>query len=545
MFSLSWLRERGLTRARPSGRRRTAKAVALGFLIATTFLQTGCRSGGFGSGCSLFSPCGFPARATSKILQPFRQVGGRLGGLGACGDGCGTPGCDAPMEYAGPVGVVTPGVVPLGPPSGFPAESTLPSTVSPSVEPPTQLEPLPSARPDAGPTRSGTTNSGVRRSQSSSYDAKRPVQNPGVDLTNSVVSTPASTRDRGRAVDLDAGNVLDNLPPLDLPPEVTGRSDSPPVAPAAAKTPTAAPTPTPTTASALPHDQPAGREGGGTGPESPPPAAVAAIAAPSAPSPDADAASQGALGVSRFVVVDLKLAGGSAPSTVGLGWLAEKGYRTVLDLRDPGKIDPRFIGEAAKRGLRYVSFPTDLASLDRGHLDRFSAELALDAARPLYFFDEDGRIAGALWYIRRVLTDKVAWDVARREAEQIGLVDAESWKTTREYVDSSLAAAPKASAPAEPSTPAPAPASAPAPAPTEKPPVQAQAVEPPVLAAVASDAAFAAFVPSLDVDSDVWQPLAAMLVTGLSFRLAFIGRATIPTMLARTRASLPAPEPRS
>jgi len=540
MFSLSWLRQRGLTRARPSGRRRAAKAVALGFLVATTLLQTGCRSGGFGSGCGLFSPCGFPARATSRIMQPFKRLGT---GMGLCGDGCGTPGCDAPMEYAAPAGVIVP-AAPLAAPAVVVPGGSVPSTVSPSIDSPTNLEALPSAEPGPSPARSGTS-SGVRRpTQGSSYDAKRPVQNPGVDLTQSLVSTPSnaarvssdSTRARGRAADLDSGSVLDHLPPLDLPPEVTERGDSPPVAPAAAKTPSPAPTPTPTTASASPHDQATGRadSGAAPAPSETPSIAVAAAPADAAPAPSADEASQGAVGVSRFVNVDLKLAGGSAPSTVGLGWLAEKGYRTLLDLRDPAKIDPRFIGEAAKRGLRYVSFPTDLATLDRDHLERFSAELALDAARPLYFFDEDGRVAGAIWYVRRVLTDKVAWDVARREAEQIGLVDATSWKLARDFVDARLGNAPADSTPPI-ATPAPA---SPEPAPTAKPPAQAQAE---VKTALAVPRAPRPGTPL----SDTWHPLAAALVAGLTFRLAFIGRASIPTIRSRTRASLPGPAPRS
>ncbi|WP_165063693.1 fused DSP-PTPase phosphatase/NAD kinase-like protein [Paludisphaera rhizosphaerae] len=524
MFSLSWLRERGQTRARPSPRRRTAKAVALGFLVATTMLQTGCRSGGFGNGCSLFSPCGFPARATSRIMQPFR----RIGGGGACGDGCGQPGCDSPVVYDSPGMVVSP-AVPLGAPTTIvPGGAAVPSTVAPT-DSPTSLEALPSAAPDAAPSRS----SGVRRpSSTSSYDTRRPVQNPGVDLT----SAPATRTTRTPAS--DPGSVLDNLPPLDVPPEVAGRNDNTQAAPAAVKTgasgaapaASSAPSPTPTTTSASPHDPIGGRaEGAGS---------LRDTALAAAPAPDVDNAANGAVGVARFVPVDLKLAGGSAPTTVGLGWLAEKGYKTVLDLRDPSKIDPTFMGEAARRGLRYVSFPTDLARLDRNHVERFSAELALDAARPLYFFDEDGRTAGALWYVRSALNDKVGWDVARRDAESMGLIDAASWKVVRDFVDASLGT--KTAAPVE--TPKPSPA------PTAPVPKQAHAPAEHHLA----DASTPVAVPEppkpvrgSDDYSDAWKSVAALFLTGLTFRAAFIGRASIATIRARTRASLPAPSPRS
>ena len=523
MFSLSWLRERGQTRARPSPRRRVAKAVALGFLVATTMLQTGCRSGGFGNGCGLFSPCGFPARATSRIMQPFRKIGG---GFGTCGDGCGQPGCDSPVVYDSPGMVVTPGV-PLGAPTTIVPGTTVPSTVAPA-DAPTQLEALPSATPDAAPSR----NSGVRRpSSSSSYESRRPVQNPGVDLTSAPISRSP------RTADADPGSVLDNLPPLDVPPEVAGRNDDAKAGPSAVKSRTngavsPAPSPTPATTSTSPHDPIGGRAEGADGGRD---SSLAAVA----PAPVVDSSTNGAVGVARFVPVDINLAGGSAPTTVGLGWLAEKGYRTILDLRDPARSDAAaFMAEAARRNLRYVSFPTDLTKLDREHVDRFSAELALDAARPLYFFDEDGRTAGALWYVRSALNDKVGWDVARRDAENMGLVDRASWKLVRDFVDARLG--PKPVAPPE------GPKAAPAPAPTAPAPRQVQAPIERQIAAAPEPAPVVSPVPTRGADySDAWQPIAAMLVTGMSFRMAFIGRSSIATIRARTRASRPAPAPRS
>jgi hypothetical protein len=38
-----------------------------------------------------------------------------------------------------------------------------------------------------------------------------------------------------------------------------------------------------------------------------------------------------------------------------------------------------------------------------------------------------------------------------------------------------------------------------------------------------------------------WRPLAAMLVTGLTFPLAYLSRSAVPVIVACTRATLPAP----
>ena len=119
-------------------------------------------------------------------------------------------------------------------------------------------------------------------------------------------------------------------------------------------------------------------------------------------------------GIRRFVALEPKLSGGSLPSPAGLDWLAEKGYRTLLDLREASEVDPAFIEEVANRGLRYVALPIGLKKVDAPHVDRFNLEIALSDARPLYFCDSDGTRAGVLWYLRRLTVDKVDEPAAAR-----------------------------------------------------------------------------------------------------------------------------------
>lgn len=537
MFNLSWLRERGVTRGRPAARRRV-RTLALGAMIVGGLFQTGCQSGPCGS--RVFGPCGFAARATSRVVEPFRRVAARVTGGPEYVSG-------APIEYAEPMGVVVP-AAPFGTTPPVVEGSSIPSTVAPTnPDAPTNLEPLPRAEPGPSPSN---RSSGVR--QPSSYDAQRPAANParGENLAHTLISTPdpavkpvretAKPSNRAAAAgDLDT--VLDDLPPLDLPPEVTARSDSPPIAPAAEKpepkkAEAAAPAPDaiPTSAPAPADDHASGRLGREAEP-------TPAAEAEPPPAPAIEPASNEALGISRFVVVDLELAGGGAPSPIGLGWLAGKGYKTLLDLRDPSEIDLAFLGEAARRGLRYVSFPTDLEKLDREHIDRFAAELALNAARPLYFFDDDGNRAGAMWFTRRVLIDKVGWEIAHREATELGLTNNETWQTVREAVERQLAlSAPipagrvDANANANANTPAPPPAPKPE---APKPTALLESVQGGVPALVEMIRNSSSGLP------DAWRPAAAILLTSLSFPLAFLGRSMIPVIVAKSRASLPGPGP--
>jgi protein tyrosine phosphatase (PTP) superfamily phosphohydrolase (DUF442 family) len=163
--------------------------------------------------------------------------------------------------------------------------------------------------------------------------------------------------------------------------------------------------------------------------------------------PEPDPSLSGSAGVppARFVAVDLKLAGGSAPTTAGLKWLAEKGYRTVLDLRESSEVSPTFVAEVTNRGLRYIALPISLKSIDSDHIKRFNYEIAAADSRPLFFFDTDGSSAGALWYIHRVAIDRVEEQLARREAQELGLANQDYWLAAAEQV--AAAAAPPKSAP--------------------------------------------------------------------------------------------------
>ncbi|MGZ3386640.1 MAG: fused DSP-PTPase phosphatase/NAD kinase-like protein, partial [Isosphaeraceae bacterium] len=166
------------------------------------------------------------------------------------------------------------------------------------------------------------------------------------------------TRDTSSPLDGDdKGNsesVLDHLPPLDLPSDVTEKTTTPPVQ---RKPQSPAPAPAPAS------DHLSGRS------SREPDLTLTGTARP-APEPASSAG--GAPGISRFVAVDLKLAAGSLPSAAGLDWLTEKGYKTLVDLRESSETDLPFIGEATKRGLRYIVLPVNLKSIDRAHVARFN-----------------------------------------------------------------------------------------------------------------------------------------------------------------------------
>ena len=276
MFSVQWLGARGLNRGKPGlpgGHGRRLAVLAL--LMTATVFETGCQS-------SLCGPCGVVGRATSFIRSPFHRNGG---GAACCGTetvsdgGCISSG--VPVEAGAPV--IVPGATVL--PGGATPSNVLPPDT------PSNLEPLPKA--DPGPAPSGS----IRRLPSSngsktgtSYETLRPYspssRSRNDNLAHTLISTPVpaarsaqdlarSTRREGNQV--SGESVLDHLPPLDLPAEVSEKTATPPVAPAVERKP---PAPAPT------GDPLSGRSSSG-------PAPGRAGLSPTAPAPEPAASTAG------------------------------------------------------------------------------------------------------------------------------------------------------------------------------------------------------------------------------------------------------------
>jgi hypothetical protein len=157
-------------------------------------------------------------------------------------------------------------------------------------------------------------------------------------------------------------------------------------------------------------------------------------------------------------------------------------------------------------------------------------------ARPLYFFDSDGTRAGTLWYIRRVAVDRVNTEIARREAEDLGLNNPDYWSAARSYLERpdnlrsqafDATGTVSAADPQETAEPA-------------SQPVRSQTLTGPTALAPASSPA-PSTAPPAAFDTTAWRPFAAIAITGLIFPLGYWSRTVFPTILARTLASLPAP----
>ncbi len=499
MTTLNWLRSGRSpsgTPARPKPQQSRVWILVLLALAGAS--QTGCQSGG-----GMFGPCGPCSGMGSGISNNLRNLSERMfrpfhrGCKGCSTCGVGQPGC---VEYGTPVGApVTGPIVTPGP------AATIPSGTESM---PQQLEANPSADPAPKPGDSGARNSTPK----ASYEAYRtrprasrsaadslakssiPLLEPAPSSSLATKSTPAKS---SNPLDDDLGPLL--LPNRDDTTNYGSGSPSPPAVPAAdaPKPVSAVPAPAETRTEAAS-------------------AASASLPTPVSPAP----------GIQRFSNVDAKLSGGSVPNPTGLEWLDEKGYKTIVDLRETTEVPSSFIAEVTRRGIRYVALPIPRTTLNADHVSRFNLELSLADVRPLYFCDTDGNRAGALWYIRRLTQDKIDPQVASREAEELGLTDKALWQAASNYLEA-VKNTQKESKP--PVTPAQRIKSFGLDAPSDSTTARSQ-VAPTPLAAMPE-------VPGGDPTG--WGSYAALAVTVMGVPLAYLSTSSLPSLRDLKRASLP------
>jgi protein tyrosine phosphatase (PTP) superfamily phosphohydrolase (DUF442 family) len=137
-----------------------------------------------------------------------------------------------------------------------------------------------------------------------------------------------------------------------------------------------------------------------------------------------DRAATGALpvGIPQFAEIKKNVASGLRPTHLeGLQWLKDNGYRTALYIRAPGDSDDADRKQFEEKcGLKYVSLTVSADALTLELVDQFNAMID-PANRPLFVYDRDGSLAGALWYLHFRMIDQKSDEEARAAAARIGL----------------------------------------------------------------------------------------------------------------------------
>jgi protein tyrosine phosphatase (PTP) superfamily phosphohydrolase (DUF442 family) len=127
------------------------------------------------------------------------------------------------------------------------------------------------------------------------------------------------------------------------------------------------------------------------------------------------------VGIPQFALARDRVASGLKPFLDGLEWLRTNGYRTVLHLRQPGDEEAADRRLIEKHGLKYLSLEVSPQTLSQEMVEAFNRTVGDPANVPLFVYDKDGLLAGALWYLHFRTVDRATDDEARSKAARLGL----------------------------------------------------------------------------------------------------------------------------
>jgi len=126
-------------------------------------------------------------------------------------------------------------------------------------------------------------------------------------------------------------------------------------------------------------------------------------------------------GISGFAEVKDRVSAGLRPEPEGLEWLKNHGYKTVLHIRRPGVDDSADQELVAKKGMKYLSLEVSPETLTGKLAAEFNAIIADRENRPLFVYDKEGTLAGAMWYLYFRISESMLPESARVRASQLGL----------------------------------------------------------------------------------------------------------------------------
>jgi protein tyrosine phosphatase (PTP) superfamily phosphohydrolase (DUF442 family) len=146
-------------------------------------------------------------------------------------------------------------------------------------------------------------------------------------------------------------------------------------------------------------------------------------------------------GIAGFAEAVPGVASGLRPMLEGLDWLKANGYKAALQVREPGESGDADRRLLEQRGLRYLTLEVSPKTLTPEVVAEFNRVVADPANRPLFVYDKDGGLAGALWYLHFRTAGQLPDEEARKKAAALGLKEdgdgpqREMWLAIQKYLE--------------------------------------------------------------------------------------------------------------
>jgi uncharacterized protein (TIGR01244 family) len=129
-----------------------------------------------------------------------------------------------------------------------------------------------------------------------------------------------------------------------------------------------------------------------------------------------------AVEIEKFHRVDDRVATGAQPTLAQIASLAQEGFRTVINFREPSEHDAA-AEEAAVRdlGMDYVAIPVRTSDPKDAQADAFLKVTSDTRIYPVFIHCGTANRVAAFWMIRRMVIDGWSAAGAEMEAREIGL----------------------------------------------------------------------------------------------------------------------------
>jgi protein tyrosine phosphatase (PTP) superfamily phosphohydrolase (DUF442 family) len=127
------------------------------------------------------------------------------------------------------------------------------------------------------------------------------------------------------------------------------------------------------------------------------------------------------VGIADFAQVKPDVTTGLKPDLDGLGWLKDRGYRTIVFLKKPGEEDAADRRLVERHGMRFIALQVSPESLNAATVEEFNRTINDPSGRPVFVYDRDGTTSGSMWYLYFRTSDLLGDDEARLRAGRVGL----------------------------------------------------------------------------------------------------------------------------
>jgi protein tyrosine phosphatase (PTP) superfamily phosphohydrolase (DUF442 family) len=147
------------------------------------------------------------------------------------------------------------------------------------------------------------------------------------------------------------------------------------------------------------------------------------------------------VGIPDFATARDQVSVGRRPSLDdGLDWLQSHRYKTIVHLRLPGETSDADRKQIEKRGFRYVSLEVNPRLLTRDVVEEFLKIVSDRKEQPVFVYDQNGALSGAMFYLLFRIVDQDTQDVAQVRAGRLGLqperseLHREMWAAVQNYL---------------------------------------------------------------------------------------------------------------